>query len=191
MAVRRDKYAYAKLYDGFVSWCYFSIKSIVENSSNFLGFPEDFSDIIDDLFFKSLREYDEERGTYTFFVSYVIKTRLIPKVLDIVVLIQNKCADIDSLLNDNRSFEDVMADPNQKPIHQEIALNDFKYKISSPGNKKSKDNKVIDRILLLQYAGYKNSEICKYLKCTYSQLRRYLEKIKNDDNLNNFKINLK
>lgn len=191
LAAKGDKYAYHQLYEGFVSWCHFSIKSSIQKTSNFIGFSEDFSDIIDILFFKTIRDYDEERGSFTFFASYTIKTRLIPKVLDAVAIIQNKCSDIDQLLNNNHTFEDVLADPNQKPILHEIVTNDFKCKISSPGTRKSKDNKVIDRILLLQYAGFKNSEMCKHLKCTYSQLRRYLEKIKKDDYLINFKIELK
>lgn len=191
LATKGDEYAYYKLYEGFVSWCHFAIKSIVEKTSNFQGFPEDFTEIIDNIFFKTLRDHDEEKGSFTFFANYIIKTRLLPKVLDVVALIQNNSSDIDSLLNNNHTFEDVLADPNQKSIHQEIALNDFKYKISSPSNRKSKDDRVIDKILLLQYAGFKNSEICSHLKCTYAQLRRYIEKIKNNDTLINFKINLK
>ena len=191
LATKGDDYAYYKLYEGFVSWCNFAIRSVVQKTSNFQGFSEDFSDIIDNLFFKTIRDHDDEKGSFTFFANYIIKTRLLPKVLDVVALIQNKCSDIDPLLNNNHSFEDVLPDPNQKSIHHEIAINDFKCKISSPNNHKSKDNRVIDKILLLQYAGFKNAEICSYLNCTYSQLRRYLEKIKNDDVLINFKINLK
>ncbi len=191
LAAKGDEYAYYHLYEGFVSWCHFSIKSSIQKTSNFTGFSEDFSDIIDILFFKTIRDYDEERGSFTFFASYTIKTRLIPKVLDAIAIIQNKHSDIDPLLNNNHTFEDVLADPNQKSILEEIIMNDFKCKISSPGTRKSKDNKEIDRILLLQFGGFKNSEICKHLKCTYSQLRRYLEKIKKDDYLINFKIELK
>jgi Fic family protein len=102
-----------------------------------------------------------------------------------------KETDIESFLNNNHSIDDVLADPDQQPMHKEIAHNNFKLKISSPNNHKRKDKRIIDKILLLQYAGYKNKEICKHLKMTYAQLRRYLDKMKNDDELINFKIDLK
>lgn len=190
LASHGEKEAYNSLYKEFVNRANKKIKNTTRANSNFLGFSGDFCDLIDELFFKAINEYGPEKGTFHSFVDFLLSRRLVPEVKKKIYLIQSYTMDIDFDDEDVNSIEYIQ-DPNHTSLTDDIAVLDFKQMIASPNAHKTREKRLRDKVLLLQYGGYKNKEICEILKITYAQLRRVLEKARGDDDLNNIKLDLK
>ena len=99
------------------------------------------------------------------------------------------------ILNDkwfnDRTILESMSDPNQPTLENEVAVESFKQSISSPGRYLNNSDRIRNKIIMMQYVGYSNTEICKELNITLGTLRGHLEKIKKDDRVINFKLEMK
>ena len=153
------------------------------------GNPIDFSDLIDSLFFKLINEYNFDRGSFSNFMEYTFSHRLTSKVQSVAFAYQNQIAAIGSN-NDFQTIE-TLADPTQRTIQEEIALNNFKKRISTPNRNKTIADRTIDRILAMQYVGLSAKEICEILKLTPAKYRTYIKKIQDDNRVINFKLEMK
>jgi len=191
VASHGDPEAYKILYQEFVCKAKYVIKSTLRNSLNFPVIPEDFSEYIDYLFFKAINEYDPERGSFSWYVDYVVKLRLEKKVQKAIA--ENQIDyDVFDLENDSDlDAIEFLADPCQKTIVEDLAIADFKLKIASPREYHTRKDKLLNKILLLQYAGYKNAEIARLLGMTINELRSYLKLIQNTKQVVNLKLDLK
>ena len=185
-----DYDAYWKLYEEFVRRANIVIKSTIKNTSNYVGITEDFCGMIDDLYFKIIKEFVPEKGSFSAFINSVIRKRLIPAVRKEINLKQMYIADINFDDVDINSIEHI-ADPHQKPISAEIALKEFKLKIASPNTHKTQEERLKDKILLLEFAGFSYIEMTKLLKVPYSSLRRIAEEVRTDKDLKNIKLDIK
>lgn len=190
MASYGDKEAYSQLYKEFVKRANTIINSTIKTYSQFKGIAHDFCDVIDDLFFKAINEFGPEKGSFSSFVDYLLSRRLLPLVKKEVSDIQTYIADIDFDDEEVKTI-DLLPDPNQSKMADEIAVKNFKQTIASPNSHKTQAQRTRDKVLLLQYAGYKNTEICKILNITYAQLRRISDKAKKDEDISNIKLDLK
>ena len=190
MASRGDTEAYEKLYLLFKRRCQNMVNTIVSNYSNFTGIPDDFSVYIDGLFFKAICEYDSARGSFSWFADYLVNNRLRIEVLSSLSDLAEKYADVNELL-DEKTFEDVFADPEQDSVPKEVSKNSFQYKIASPNKNKTILKRKIDRILLLKYAGYTQREIRSIMNLSRQNYRTLLEKAQEDEDMINFKIDMK
>ena len=190
LASHGNKEAFNLLYEEFVGRANSVIKSVIKRNSNFKGFPEDFCDLIDELFFKAINEYEPERGRFSSFVNWLFDVRLTTAVLKKIIDIKTYVKTLD---NDEDELDEIENFPDlcSLPITNQIALNNFELKISSQNNHKNQYEKRRDKILTLVYAGFTKNEICKKLKISYSSLRRFLDKIKDDEDINNIKLDLK
>lgn len=185
-----DKEALEKLYDKFVSSAYTYIRLAICSVPNSHVNPKEFSNLVDNLFFKILNEFDTSRGYFSVYVDYVLSLRLMNKIK--AILIERSINNITrSVTPDELDLLDNLSDPDEAELSKTVALNNFRYKISSNNNHKSAEKRTRDRILLLQYAGYTQKEICKKLNITLGVLRGYLSRMKNDDDLINLKLELK
>ena len=190
LATQGDSEAYDSLYKEFTSKANNLISSIIKNYSFYAGIPADFSDLIDKIFFRVLREYDMNRSSFSSYVEFVFNTRLANNVTSIILDSMNDFKLLDDMFEE-QNFIDAAADPNQIPITKDIAIQNFTYKIASPNKSKSKKERIRDKILLLQYKGYTNVEICKVLNITLGQLRGYQKQISKDKDIINFKLEMK
>ena len=190
VAAQGNDEAYLKLYDEFRLRAKNTIITTINQNPNFAGNPEDFMDLIDKLFFSAINDYDAERGSFSGFVDYILTKRLANKVQNEIYAQLNTYAPLDKSFDGHSPIE-LIADPSQKPITSDIAVKNFRAQISSPAIHKTKVAKIKDRILLLQYAGYSIREICHELNLTMGQLRGYLKKIKEDDEIENFNLEMK
>lgn len=186
-----DKEAYQTLYNEFQRRANELLRQTIRNTIKFRGNPEDFSDLIDDVFFKSINEFDEDRSSYTSFADFVLKSRFIPYVQRTLYEIQANTVTFYDENSKGTEDCDFLADPNNVEPMTESVMNNFKLKIASPLTGKTKEEKMRQRILLLQYAGYNKKEMANILDITYNQLRFYLEKIKDSDEVVNLKLELK
>ena len=191
LASRGDKEALNVLYKQFKESARIEMLAAKKNSSNLAEIPEDFDDFIDNLFFAILNDYDPDRGSFTWYVSYILQKKFSPKVKKAVIDAQQQTLTKDLIEEELISFIDNIADPNQLKPSSELAISDFKYKIASPGRHLSKNEKLQQKIMLLQYAGFSNSEICTKLNLTKTMLRYQKSKIKEDDVMLNLKLDLK
>ena len=152
---------------------------------------DDFTELIDDVFFKSLNEYDETKGSFDAYADFLMDKRIVLKAINQVFSeLDNEITLVD-VNGAERDPGDLLADPDHLSILTDINVNDFLLKISSNNKGKDKEEKMKNKILLLRYAGYKNNEIAKYLKITYGQLRYYIKKLSEDESIEKLKLDLK
>ena len=190
MAAQGDKEANTKLYKEFKNRANAQIRLAVQQISNFTGNPGDFSDYIDNIYFRTINEYDSEKGSFSYYTDYILTHRLIPKVQNQIIQDINLYTCLDESFQKHKPIE-LMADPNQKPIGSDIAIKSFKHRIASPGRYRNAEERLRDKVLLLQYAGFSNTEICKELNMTMGELRWQLKKIKEETDVINFKLEMK
>ena len=190
MASHGDKEAYQLLYKEFVDKANSVVRTTIQNYSKFQGIPEDFCDVIDDLFFEAINEFEQEKKSFSTYVDYLLSHRLVGAVKSEIHRIQTYIADIDYDDSEVKAVE-LLPDPDHSSMAGELAIMRFKAEIATPSSHKTKEQRLRDRVLTLLYAGYKNKEICDKLNITYAQLRRVLEKIEDDEEINNIKLDLK
>ncbi|MBR4377937.1 MAG: helix-turn-helix domain-containing protein [Bacilli bacterium] len=190
MAAHGNKEAYQKLYAEVKRRAEVTVSITLSQISNLTGNPIDFSDFIDTLFFKMINEYDNDRGSFSNYVDYTFSHRLTSKVQYDGIEYANLIAAFNSSFDDSNTIESF-ADPNQKIISEEIAVTNFKARISSPDRTKTIYNRTVDRILAMHYLGFSIKEICETLKLSLSQYRSYIKKIKEEDRVINFKLEMK
>ena len=190
MAAQGDKEANQLLYLEFKKRAETVVQITMSKIQNFTVNPVDFSDYIDYLFFRSIREYEMERGSFSNYVDYVLKMRLSAKVQSDVIGYANHYILNDNWFNDRTTLES-MSDPDQPTLGNEVAVENFKQSISSPGRYLSNTDRLRNKIIMMQYVGYSNTEICKELHITQGTLRGHLEKIKKDERVINFKLEMK
>ena len=190
LASQGDKDAYGMLYQKFIERANSVIFTTLRGSSNYKSITEDFCVLIDELFFKAINEYAEEKGLFSSFADWILARRLVPQVKKYINDMQTYVTNIDYEDEDIDCIE-LLADKDHNSMASDIAMNDFKLKIASRNKHRSREERLKDRILLLQYAGYPNTEICKLLNLTYSTLRRLSRDIKTDEDIANIKLDLK
>lgn len=190
MAAHGDEGAHQILYNYFKSRANQFIKIALDKMPKYQVNPADFADFVDILYFKILNDYDPNRGSVSNYIEYVLNRRLVPKVQQILIEESEQYTNFNEQRECNEPIE-TYADPNQKSFLEDIAINDFKLKISSPGNKKSNFKKMRDKILAMSYAGFTIKEICNELNITVSEYRWLLKKMKEDPDIINFKLEMK
>ena len=190
MAAQGDKESFDLLYSLFKKQADVIINLTMSKIANLSKNPVDFTDFIDYLFFRSIKEYDPDRGSFSNYVDYVFKIRLCTKVQEEAIDYANMYAEIQSEDVEELSVE-TMIDPQQKTIQHEVAIKRFKSSISSPNRYLNKNERVRNKILMMQYVGYSNTEICKELNITPGILRGHLEKLKKDNRVVNLKLEIK
>ena len=190
LASHGNKEAYNLLYEAFIQKANLVVISTFKNNSKYMGFSDDFCGIIDDLFFYAINNFEPEKTSFSTFVDYLLYHKLVGAVKSEIHRIQTYVAEIDFDDNDVNGIE-LVSDPIQPSIQSEILIKNFQLSIASPNKNKTQKRRLRDRVLILQYAGYKNKEICEKLKITYAQLRRIYEKMKDDEELLNIKLDLK
>lgn len=191
VASHGDPEAYKILYEEFVRKAKYILKTTLKNSYNYPVIPEDFSDYIDSLFFDIINEYDPERGSFSWYVDYILKVRLDGKVKKAIAENQIDYDVFDLDEDPELDPMELLSDPDQKSIVEDIAVSNFKLKLASPKEHRSRKEKLQDKVLLLQYAGCKNAEIARQLNLTMNELRGYLKKVKADEKVINLKLELK
>lgn len=191
VASHGDPEAYKILYEEFVRKAKYILKTTLKNSYNYPVIPDDFSDYIDSLFFDIINEYDPERGSFSWYVDYVLKVRLDGKVKKAIAENQIDYDIFDLDEDPELDPMELLSDPDQKSIVEDIAISNFKLKLASPKEHRTRKEKLQDKVLLLQYAGCKNAEIARQLNLTINELRGYLKKVKADEKVINLKLELK
>ena len=185
-----DKDAYWTLYQEFVRRANIIAIGTIKSIPNYNGISDDFCDLIDELFFKTYKEYKPDKGSFSVFINSTLQRRLVGAIKKEIAEMKMYLVNIDYDNFDINCIEQL-ADPDQKPMPAELAIQNFKQKISSPNKHKTLNERIRDKVLLLQFAGYSNNDICNYLKISYSTLRRLQRKIRADKEINNIKLDLK
>ena len=189
VATHGSQEAYAALYKEFVFRAKVKINQVIDDRLKYAGFTDDFSEFIDELFFDIINQYDESKGSFSYFVDYVFNLRIPSKVITEMKKRQ-KIVQLKS--DDDENFDmECLADPDQTSMVKDIAINNFKYKLASPNRNKSPSKRLADKVALLVYAGYSKVEICRYLKITDNDLRQCIKRMKNDQSIEDLKLDLK
>jgi len=190
MASHGNKEAYNSLYESFVKQANKVVVSTVKRNTNFKGFPGDFCDLIDDLFFKAINEFEPEKGPFSAFANWLFDRRLKNAVLKEIIDIQNFTKTTDYEDSEYNEIENL-PDTKSSSITNQITLNNFELHICSPNAHKNNYTRRRDKVLALQYAGYNMNEISKILNLPYPTVRGILEKAREDDDICNIKLDLK
>lgn len=181
--------AYQLLYNEFLYRARIKINQTTSESLKFTGFSEDFLQFIDELFISILNDYDGTKGSFTYFADYVLNLRIPPKVAAAAL----KRSITYQVKNDEGKDMDIedFADPNQNTMVYDVAIEDFKHRISSPSRNTSNETRLKNKIAMMRYAGYKKTEICKILKISDGTLRRYLKLMNKSGQSDDFNFDLK
>ena len=191
MASEGNSEAYYSLYKEFIKRAKYVVREAIKSVSNQPKFVDDFGELIDGLFFKVINDYDNTRGSFTHFVDYIFEHRLTNIVQKEVIANNQLYANVEYDDEQEVKTTELFKDPNQLSMVSDIAINGFIYEIASPNKHKSNARRLRDKILMLQYAGYSNAKICEILKISMFALNREKEKIMNDQDIMDLKINLK
>ena len=189
VATQGSQEAYRLLYNEFLNRARGKINLAADNSLKFTGFSEDLLQFVDELFLNILSDYDSTKGSFAFFADYVLNLR-IPSKVAAMVQKRHKTYQVKNENGEDMDIEDF-ADPHQNSISYEVAMEDFRLRISSPNRYITNDQRMQNKISMMRYAGYKKIEICKMLKISEGTLRKYLKLIKNSDASDDFKLDLK
>ena len=190
LASRGDKDALKTLYTLFQESALIEMHSAKKNFSNFAEIPEDFCILVDDLFFSILNDYDPDRGSFRWYVSYVLEKKISLKVKQSVTSTQRHIKIIREEPEIVFGLEDT-PDPSILDLSSDVAIDNFKCKIASPLKHQTKPERIQQKILLLKYAGYSLKEICRELNISRSTLEHQLKIIKRDDVIVNLKLEMK
>lgn len=190
LASKGNKEALNTLYDIVIKRAHYIIKSKLRNSPKFSGNPDDFSNLVDKYFFQIINDYDSSRGSFSNYIDFVLETRLSAKVESNLISQAMLYAPLGNEEEDSSSLE-WFADESETGMPSTIAMNSFKQMISSPSLKMGVEERIHQRIMMLQYAGYKNIEIAKILKITPGELRGHIKRIQEKDEILNLKLDLK
>lgn len=189
VASQGSREAYQYLYSEFIYRAKIKINQLVNNNLKFTGFSEDFHQYLDELFLDALNDFDGTKGSFTYFIDYVLNLRLPPKV----AVEMRKRYKICQLKNENGEYMDIecLEDPNQNSISKDIAIEEFKYRISSPNRNSSNYDRLQNKIAMMKYAGYTKAEILEKLRISDTLFRRCLKQIQNNKDNIDFKLELK
>lgn len=190
LATQGDREALKFLYKDFFNKAKLIAKSCISSYTNYSGNPDDFWVLIDKMFFRMLNDYDSTKGTFASYVEYVSCKKLAAEIASTLALEVSNYAYICTDIEEYFGIENL-PDPDQIPMQTDIAMEKFKYVISSKNRNKTNFERIRDKILLLQYSGFSNVEICEHLNITYSQLRTHLKNIQDDRVVINLKMELK
>ena len=190
LASKGNKEAYNNLYKLVKKRAYSIINAKINSSAKYTGIPDDFADLADKYFFQMINEYDCDRGSFSNYVDFVLTTRLAPKVEALLIANLNTYASLDEDFGENTAIE-CIEDPNELPMSTNIAVNKFKQIIASPNFRLSNEERLHQKIMMLQYAGYRDTEIQKYLNLTPGELRGHISRIQRKGEMLNLKLELK
>lgn len=181
--------AYELLYNEYLYRAKIKINLISDNRLKFTGFNEDFHQVLDEIFLNILNDYDSTKGSFTYFVDYVLNLRLPPKVIS---ELQRRSRNYQVKNEDGEDMDiEDFADPYQSPITTEVAMENFKLRVSSSNKHESNKTRIVNKVIMLKYVGFNNREICECLKITDAHLRKYLEIAKKSKDNEEFKLDLK
>ena len=190
MATKGDAGAFHELYIIFHKKSKLIIKESIDLYREFSVNSYDFYDLVEETFQQLINDYDSERGSFSTYLEYILSNRFAINVRTILYNYVNMFVPPLEWNGGDRDI-DQFCDEDSASIASEITLNSFKQKIASRNKYKTQTTRIHHKIMLLQYAGYKNSEICKILNMTYSQLRTIRSQMQDDEEVINLKLELK
>lgn len=167
------------------------LADLISKYSKLPGIYGDFDAIIEENYLIALRDYEYDKGSFSWFTKTLLDKRLEYVIFDNNSKTYANCISINEELYEGISYEDTIEDRDIRPMNAEIAINNFKYVISSPHKSMTKKDRLKSRILMMRYAGYKDVEICKVLNITIGKFREIAKTFKDDEDLINFKLELK
>lgn len=191
MASKGDKEAFILLHEEYVKKALLIIQDATHNMSKSLEIRVDFDDLIEDSFIKINNDYDAHRGSYTWFMRRFLSYKILDRIKNANTSGNFEVDSLDDVDETGKSHVESLEDVEQLPMGTQIAMSNFKYQISSPKARQTRNEKARQRILLLRYAGFSDREICKELKMTLGVFRGLIRKMEEDEELLNFKLDLK
>lgn len=180
-------------------WLYFYFRKkalkilsdLISKYAKLPGIYGDFDAIIEENYLIAIRDYEYDKGSFSWFTKTLLEKRLEYVIFDNNEKAYTNCISIDEELFEGLSFEETIEDRTTRPMNAQIAINNFKYVISSPHKSMAKKDRLKNKILMLRYAGYKDAEICRVLNITIGKFREIAKTFKDDEDLINFKLELK
>lgn len=191
VAAKGNQEVYNLLYKEFQSLSIKAIDRSMLASMKSTEIHDDFLDYIDTLFLKTINDYDESKGTFSHFCDYIINHKIVMKINEVVGQNKNFHFSLDDIVADDKTFNDIMCDADAPSIQDELVFEKFKFMISSPKRNLTKEKRLANKIMEYRYYGYNDKEICKILKVTPGVFRGIVKRLNDDEEVNNFKLELK
>ena len=191
LATLGDKGAFDLLYKGVTLRAQTQVEAAGFKLSKHMEISANFEDYVDGLFFKMLNTYEQERGAFTAYVEYVLKTRLLNEVKRLYSIWKADYIDTNFDEAEHAVAGENEFNMQEDSIRRQIEVGNFKLRIASGNQNATTKKKKYNKLILMMYAGYDPMEIQKKLNLTKSQYRSMVQKVRKDDDVLNLKFELK
>lgn len=191
LASQGDKEAYKILLKEFTKKAEYTITNVLNQYKNYPGNLEDFREYIGLIFLKTTSEYNSDKGSFTWFVKYVLCFKFERKISGQLLSGCKFSYSLNESIDESRTYLDMIEDPRNESMFGKIAIENFTYTIASPNRKLKKADRLRNKVILLSMAGYNKTEISKKLNISMGKVREIIRKFDEDDELVNLKLELK
>ena len=188
MATMGDEYAYRQIYAYFYNESEKVIIGVLSSCRNKSISSDEFSDLVSVLFMEAVNEYDFNRAPFSLFAKYLIQLKLVRRIIQLLKKNSEKVFSLDDCIDGEHSYHDIIGDEN---IEQDNVKTRFKYSLASKDTYRTREEKILDKVKLMLYCGYSQSEIAKYLRLSRNDIRKVINECKNDESIINLKMEIK
>ena len=167
-------------------------KKISKNYPEFQGNCIDIDDFSMELLLRVINEYDADRCSFSWYTQTFLDLKIESYLFSYANRLFASSLSLDNEVEDEGvSYVECIESPDDRNMENKIAIEQFKYQISSPQNKFSNREKLKNKIMLLKYGGLKDKEIKEKLNLKDGLFRQLTKEIYNDDEIINLKMELK
>ena len=188
MASMGDVFAYRQIYDYFYNESEIVIKSVLSTYQNKTISVDEFNSLVAILFMEAINDYDYNRAPFSLFTKYLIQLKLVRKVIHILDREKEKLMSLDDYVDEGITYHDTIEDES---CQNETAASKFKYSLASKSMPSNRKEKRLERVKMMLYCGYSQTEIAKYLRLSRNEVRQLIRECKKDQTIINLKMELK
>lgn len=146
---------------------------------------------IGEIFMYTINSYDPTKNSFLGYSSYVLRRRLYRYIEFDKIKEFSDLVSLDTISEDGVLLYEKIEDKSINAISDKVAVDRFKYEISSPRHVDTKLVKLGKSICGLEMSGYSLKEICLLLNISEHQVRYAKEQFINSKFAQNLKLELK
>lgn len=191
IAAKSNEAALERLTDELLSYGRSVAKNIMHRYNVFNLVVEDIEDYILFVIKRIYDNFEPNIKNFNDYVTFVMYRRLTSKILEMCSVSTSQVKSLDEDLDDSFSYYDIIEDKNCVSIPDTISYNEFQLKMSSPNAKDHPMDSKKKKVYTLEQLGYSGKEIMKMMKMSEGTYRYIKSLIKNDIEIEKFKMDIK
>lgn len=166
-------------------------KSIMHRYNVFNLVVEDIEDYILFVIKRIYDNFEPNIKNFNDYVTFVMYRRLTSKILEMCSVSTSQVTSLDEELDESYSFYDIIEDKNCPSIPDTVSFNEFQLRMSSPNADDDQTETKKKKVFALEQLGYSGREIMKMMRLSEGTYRYIKTLIKNDIEIEKFKMDIK